>query len=46
LGTGALAQRNRRLIDAHPMLQGHMPRGFLASQTHTPEGSHKPLGTH
>ena len=32
LGTGALAQRNRRLIEAHPMLQGHMPRGFLTSE--------------
>lgn len=32
LGTGALAQRNRRLIEAHPMLQGHMPRGFLTPE--------------
>ena len=45
LGAGALAQRNRRLIEAHPMLHGHMPRGFLASCTHAPEGGHKPLGT-
>lgn len=39
LGAGALAQRNRRLIEAHPMLQGHMPRGFLATRPHTPEGT-------
>lgn len=39
LGTGALAQRNRRLIEAHPRLQGHMPRGFLPSRTNAPSGA-------
>lgn len=45
LGAGDLAQRNRRLIEAHPMLQGHMPRGFLATRPHTPDGIHTPQGT-
>jgi hypothetical protein len=39
MGLGPLAQRNRRLIDAHPTLQGHMPRSFLSSQTNTPTGT-------
>lgn len=30
LGQGALAQRNRRLIQAHANLLGHMPRGYVA----------------
>lgn len=40
LGQGRLAQRNRRLIEAHPALQGHMPRGFLSTQATNPFGNH------
>jgi len=39
LGLGALGQHHRRLIDAHPKLQGHMPRGLLPSRINLPQSA-------